>query len=80
MSFNQLNSLLRDFMPIFLIFELSKINYPRTLLQSLEITAEIECLNQPDKKLILERIPPDETITHYFISSPDAGGSLRFGG
>ena len=33
MSINQLNSLFRDFMPIFLIFELSKINYPRSLIE-----------------------------------------------
>ncbi len=49
----------------------------REVLERSEITAEIECLNQPDKKLILERIPPDKTITHYFISSPDAGGAIE---
>jgi hypothetical protein len=32
MSINQLNALSKDFMPIFLIFELSKINQARTLL------------------------------------------------
>jgi len=47
------------------------------VLERSEITAEIERLNQPYKKLILERIPPDETITRYFIGSPDAGRSDR---
>jgi threonyl-tRNA synthetase len=49
----------------------------REVLERSEIAAEIERLNQPYKKLILERIPPDETITRYFIGSPDAGRSDR---
>ena len=38
-----------------------------------EIKQEILALNEPYKLEILERIPAQETISRYFIGSPDAG-------
>ncbi|MBE9168293.1 threonine--tRNA ligase [Pleurocapsales cyanobacterium LEGE 06147] len=38
-----------------------------------EIKAEIECLGEPYKLEILDSIPEGETITRYYIGSPDGG-------
>lgn len=38
-----------------------------------EIKAEIEQLGEPYKLEILAKIPPEETITRYFIGTPDGG-------
>jgi threonyl-tRNA synthetase len=50
-----------------------KANLPiiREEVQRDEIRAEIAELNEPYKLEILERIPEKETITRYFIGSPD---------
>ncbi|MCC5604669.1 threonine--tRNA ligase [Nostoc favosum] len=52
-----------------------KANLPiiREEVQRDEIRAEIAQLNEPLKLEILERIPTWETITRYFIGSPDTG-------
>jgi len=52
-----------------------KANLPiiREEVQREEIRAEIAELNEPYKLEILERIPEGETITRYFIGSPDSG-------
>ncbi|MGF1577296.1 MAG: threonine--tRNA ligase, partial [Cyanophyceae cyanobacterium] len=38
-----------------------------------EIQAEIERLKESYKQELLQRIPPEETITRYFIGNPDSG-------
>ncbi|BAB76422.1 threonine--tRNA ligase [Anabaena sp. FACHB-709] len=50
-----------------------KANLPiiREEVQREEIRTEIAQLNEPYKLEILDRIPPEETITRYFIGSPD---------
>ncbi|MUG94517.1 threonine--tRNA ligase [Scytonema sp. UIC 10036] len=52
-----------------------KANLPiiREEVQREEIRTEIAELNEPLKLEILEHIPPKETITRYFIGSPDTG-------
>ena len=52
-----------------------KANLPiiREEVQREEIRAEIAQLNEPYKLEILNRITPGETITRYFIGSPDTG-------
>ncbi|UKO99690.1 threonine--tRNA ligase [Nostoc sp. UHCC 0870] len=52
-----------------------KANLPiiREEVERVEIRAEIAELNEPYKLEILERIPPQETITRYFIGSPEIG-------
>lgn len=52
-----------------------KANLPiiREEVQRDEIRTEIAELNEPYKLEILERIPTGETITRYFIGSPDTG-------
>ncbi|MEH2194943.1 MAG: threonine--tRNA ligase [Nostoc sp.] len=52
-----------------------KANLPiiREEVQRDEIRAEITELKEPYKLEILERIPEKETITRYFIGSPDTG-------
>jgi len=52
-----------------------KANLPiiREEVQRDEIRAEIAELNEPYKLEILERIPTEETITRFFIGSPDTG-------
>ncbi|MBD2356012.1 threonine--tRNA ligase [Tolypothrix sp. FACHB-123] len=52
-----------------------KANLPiiREEVERAEIRAEITELNEPYKLEILDRIPPAETITRYFIGSPDVG-------
>jgi threonyl-tRNA synthetase len=45
----------------------------REEVQRAEIRAEIVELNEPYKLEILERIPPEQTITRYFIGSPEIG-------
>ncbi|WP_339383900.1 hypothetical protein [Fortiea sp. LEGE XX443] len=52
-----------------------KANLPiiREEVQRDEIRTEITVFNEPYKLEILERIPEKETITRYFIGSPDIG-------
>lgn len=52
-----------------------KANLPviREEVEREEIRAEITQLNEPYKLEILERIPPGEIITRYFIGSPEVG-------
>lgn len=52
-----------------------KANLPiiREVVEREEIRAEIERLNEPYKLEILGNIPEGETITRYFIGSPDGG-------
>ncbi len=52
-----------------------KANLPiiREVVERSEIRAEIAQLNEPYKLEILDSIPAAETITRYFIGSPDSG-------
>ncbi|MEO1396282.1 MAG: threonine--tRNA ligase [Cyanobacteria bacterium J06634_5] len=42
-----------------------------------DIAAEIDALNEPYKQEILAGIAPEDTITRYFIGSPDVGRGKR---
>ena len=51
----------------------AKLPIIREVVQRTEIQAEITALQEPYKEEILAGIPTDETITRYFIGSPDTG-------
>ena len=51
----------------------AKLPIIREVVQRAEIQAEITALQEPYKAEILAGIPIDETITRYFIGSPDTG-------
>ena len=51
----------------------AKLPIIREVVQRSEIQVEIAALQEPYKAEILAGIPTDETITRYFIGSPDTG-------
>ncbi len=55
--------------------QIIRANLPiiREVVDRQEIQAEIAALQEPYKQEILDSIPDDETITRYFIGSPDVG-------